>query len=83
LVSTRACDVFAWNCGVTNAHRGLRVIGGTDDIHELSLAENGGHRLEIGEAIRYEKFSIWDLVTKSQSTTPRYPNNFVFLAIPV
>ena len=83
MVSTRACDVFAWNCGVTNVQHRLRAIGGTDDIPELSHAENGGYRLEIGEAIRYEKFSIWVLVTKSQSTTPRYPNNFVFLDIPV
>ena len=46
----------------------------------LKIARYG---LVTGAAIRYGKFSIWVLITKSQSTTPRYPNNFVFLAIPV
>ena len=46
----------------------------------LKIARYG---LSTSAAIMSGKFSIWVLVTKSQSTTPRYPNNFVFLAIPV
>jgi hypothetical protein len=83
LVSTRACDVFAWNCGVTNVHRGYELsVARTISLCCLML-KIARYGLSTSAAIMSGKFSIWVLVIKSQSTTPRYPNNFVFLAIPV